>query len=87
MNKRNVAQFREKNNMKIFTSYLRHALVSSKTFLCSMDLGKLECSNLERKVIKVTVYGYNQNETELLCFLYYKYIFVCLHLYASEDVM
>ena len=34
--------------MKLFTSYLRHALVSSKTFLYSMDLGKLECSNLER---------------------------------------
>ena len=34
--------------MKFFTSYLRHALVSSKTFLFSMDLGKLECSNTER---------------------------------------
>ena len=34
--------------MKFFTSYLRHALVSSKTFLYSMDLGKLECSNTER---------------------------------------
>ena len=52
--------------MNIFTSYLRHALVSSKTFLYSMDLGKLECSNLEREVLKVTVYGHNQNETELL---------------------
>ena len=73
--------------MNFFTSYLRHALVSSKTFLHSMDLGKLECSNLERKVIKVAVYGHNQNETELLYFLYYEYIFVCLHLYFSENVM
>ena len=34
--------------MKFFTSYLRHALVSSKTFLYSIDLGRLKCSNTGR---------------------------------------
>ena len=75
--------------MKFFTSYLRQALVSSETFLYSMDLGKLECSNTGSimKTIKVTVYDHNQNETELPYFSYYKYIFVCLHLYSFEDVV